>query len=266
LRFVENGAGERKAVTPDNEKPVRRIVAMHQPNYLPWIGFFAKISLADCVLFMDTFQFSRSSVTHRNRVRVNTGSIFLTIPIAKQFSLVKIKDVKLPDDQRWREIHWQTILRNYKKTPYFKSYSPFFEDLYHRDFIYLSELNLEMLGFLLKCFEINAEILLASRLNLDPDLKATDAIIAAMKTIGGETYLSGPSGKGYLESEKFPDNGLGLAFSKFSHPVYPQRYSGFEPNMAAVDLLFNVGPRAAQMIKACATSETCSNTVNLIDS
>jgi len=90
---------------------------------------------------------------------------------------------------------------------------------------------------------------MASDLNLDINLKHTDMIIAVLKSIGATTYLSGQSGRDYMELGKFQQNNLICKFAKFNHPVYQQRYPGFEPNLSAIDLLFNVGPQSAQVIK-----------------
>ncbi len=225
------------------------IVAMHQPNYLPWIGLFSKIKQADCFVIMDTFQYTKDGITHRNKVRTNAGSGYLTIPIAKKFARAKIKDVELPLDRKWQEIHYQTIYQNYLKTDFFKYHADFFKELYQKNFPFLCQINVNIIRYLLKCFEINVEVITASDLNLSPDLKHTDMIIAVLKSIGSTTYLSGQSGRVYLEFEKFHQNNINCRFVKFTHPVYKQRYPGFEPNMSAIDLLFNVGPQSSEVIK-----------------
>lgn len=228
---------------------MRNIVTMHQPNYLPWIGLFSKIAQADCFVIMDTFQYTKDGLIHRNKIRTNTGSGYLTIPIRKEFSRAIIKDVELPADRGWQEVHWQTIYRNYIKTAFFKEYSDYFEKLYQTKYRYLWQINIDILRFLLVSFHINVEILTASELNLAIGLKNTDMIIEVLKKIGSKTYLSGPSGKNYLDINKFHENGLHCQFSHFEHPIYRQRYPGFEPNLSAIDLLFNIGPQSLDLIK-----------------
>jgi hypothetical protein len=228
---------------------VRKTVTMHQPNYLPWIGLFSKISQTDCFVIMDNFQYTKNGVTHRNKVRTNVGSHYLTIPIEKKFTRSIIKDVELPSDRKWQELHWMTIYHEYLKSDFFSGHADFFKELYFKNFFYLWQINMEIIRYLLKCFEINVEIITASELNLPEDLKHTDMIVGVMKKIGATTYLSGPSGKGYLEMEKFPQNGMICKFAKFEHPVYKQRYAGFEPNLAAIDLLFNTGPNSGEIVR-----------------
>jgi hypothetical protein len=228
---------------------MKNIVTMHQPNYLPWIGLFSKVKQTDCFIVMDTFQYTQHGVTHRNKIKTNAGGAYLTIPISKKFTTAKIKDVELPSDRKWQEIHYQTIYQNYLKTDFFKNHLDFFKELYQKDFHYLWQINIDIIRYLLKCFEANIEVIMASDLNLAPDLKHTDMIVAVLKSIGATTYLSGQSGRGYLEMEKFRQNNLNCRFLKFTHPVYKQRYPGFESNLAAIDLLFNVGPQSSEVIK-----------------
>jgi WbqC-like protein family len=234
---------------------MRKIVTMHQPNYLPWIGLFSKISMAECFVVMDNLQYTKHGVINRNKIRTTNGSGYLTIPISKDFWKAKIKDVELPLDRKWEQIHWQTIYRNYAKADFFKEHEEYFKALYQKDFTYLWQINAEIINYLLKCFSINIEIINASEMNLDPNLKRTDMLIAVLKKLGAKTYLSGPSGRNYLEFNKMRQNGYDLKFAKFNHPLYKQRYTGFEPNMSAIDLLFNLGPQSNQIIKSSGSIE-----------
>jgi hypothetical protein len=198
---------------------------------------------------MDTLQYTKHSVTKRNKIRTNEGWSYLTIPINKRFHGSRICDVTLPVDKSWQWHHWQTIKHNYAKTDFFRLYEDFFEKLYQKDFEYLWQINEEIILYLFRCFEINAEVIRASELNVGRELEKTDLMIVLLKSVGADIYLSGPSGRNYLEFEKFPQNNIDLKFFKFQHPVYKQRYPGFEPTMSAIDILFNEGPRASEIIK-----------------
>ncbi|MBI2855073.1 MAG: WbqC family protein [Chloroflexi bacterium] len=234
-----------------------KIVTMHQPNYLPWIGLFSKISLADCLLIYDDAQYEKNCVINRNKIRTDKGSEYLTIPVGRCPTETRISDVNLPQNQEWKQHHWRRIHDNYVKTPFFNDYAGFFEDLYREDLHCLCDLNEKILSYLLWCFKINVEVIKTSRLNLGSCLQKTDLMIAYLKRADADVYLSGPSGKSYLEIEKFPENNIALRFFKFQHPVYRQRYIGFEPNMSAIDLLFNMGPQSGEVIRSSASMEDC---------
>jgi hypothetical protein len=226
-----------------------KIVTMHQPNYLPWIGLFSKISRADCFIIYDTAQFTTKGVIDRNKVRTNAEWCYLSIPIPKIYRLSKISEVALPENRDWQKAHWRTIYLNYLKTDYFKEHKYFFEEIYKTEFKYLWQLNEKILLYLLECFKIKVEVVRASKLGVNPDLRQTDMIVACLKNAGADVYLSGPSGRTYLEMDKFSQNNIDLKFFKFQHPVYPQRYPGFEPNMSAIDLLFNMGSQSEEIVK-----------------
>jgi len=234
---------------------MRNIVTMHQPNYLPWIGLFSKIAQSECFVIMDNFQYTKGGMIQRNKIRTNTGTGYLTIPISKDFWKTKIKDVEMPQDKKWKDVHWQSIYRNYVKTNYFQQNADFFKKLYQADFQYLSQFNIEIIRYLLKTFDINVEIITASSLDIDQDLQHTEMIMAVLDKLGAKTYLSGPSGRNYMELEKIQVNKDTLKFFRFDHPIYKQRYPGFEQNMSAIDLLFNMGPQSKQIIKSSGSIE-----------
>ncbi len=225
-------------------------ITIHQPNYLPWIGLFSKTAHADCLILADTMPFTKRSVTARSKIRTNFGWHYLTIPINKSFELAKITDVRLPQDNGWKREHWKLINDSYGRARFFGQHAEFFRELYDKDYTYLWQMNEAIIHYFLKCFEIDAQVIRASEMDADYALRRTDLIIQLLRKVGADTYLSGPSGRTYLEPEKFSQNGIGLGFFDFQHPVYSQRFPGFEPNMSALDLLFNLGPQSGAVIRA----------------
>ena len=232
-------------------------VTIHQPNYLPWLGFFSKAEQADCLILLDNADFTKNSVINRNKIRTNAGWSYLTIPIDRKYYGTKIQDVLLPADRKWMGNHWETLRHNYAKTDCFHFYQDFFEGLYHKNFEYLHQINEDIIYYLLDSFEIHIEVIKASELTVRPDLHSTDLLIALLKSVGAGIYLSGPSGSDYLDFQQFEQNNIALEFFKFQHPVYGQRYPGFESGMAAIDLLFNMGTKSSDIIKTSGqTSES----------
>lgn len=226
-----------------------KVATIHQPNYLPWLGFFSKIMHADCFIIGADYQFSYQSVTNRAKIRTAEEWSYLTIPVGKKYQGYKINDIPLPVDSKWKRHHWNLIKYCYFHADYYNNHKDFFYELYQKEYTYLWQFNVDIILYLLQCFEISVEIAMSSELDISPDLQKTDYMIALLKCIDADGYLSGPSGKTYLEYNKFEESDINLKFFKFKHPVYKQRYPGFEPAMSAVDLLFNVGPRASKIIK-----------------
>ena len=247
-------------LNPEKSKAAKK-VTIHQPNYIPWIGLFSKVSLADCLIIYDTAQYEKNGVINRNKIRTDKGFAYLTVPVGTHHTDTKISEVTLPQNEDWKREHWRKLHFNYAKAPFFKDHAYFFEELFQNNFLYLSELNERILLYLLSCFKISVEVIRTSQLQVAPSLRKTDLMLAYLKKAGAESYISGPNGRNYLETGKFPRNNITLKFFKFQHPVYPQQYPGFEPNMSALDLLFNVGPASADIVRSSASIDNRSTSI-----
>lgn len=222
-------------------------VAIHQLNYLPWIGFFNKISKVDCFVLLDTVDYSKSSIINRNKIKVTNGTTYLTIPLEHEFFRKPLLEIPLPKKNDWAKKHWKTIEINYCKADFFNNYNNFFKEVYENLPEKLVELNEKIIRFLLKEFKINVEIVKASDLGVNPELKKTDLLLDILKKIHATSYLSGKGGKGYLEEEKFTD--IKLEYLNFKHPVYKQLHGDFVDGLAAIDLLFNEGNSSEKYVK-----------------
>ncbi|MBS3055454.1 MAG: WbqC family protein [Candidatus Aenigmarchaeota archaeon] len=219
------------------------IVSIHQPNYLPYLGFFDKIKQSDVFVLLDNVQFLRADTKHgfyhRNRIRTPQGWMWLTLPIKREFK-VNIHQAKLADD-KWKEKHWKAIKFNYENSPFWSKYSPFLQDYYQKEHKILSQATIPVIKWMAEQLGIKCKILIASEMDLDESLHATDRLIEIIKKLGGTTYIAGKLGKDYMEVDKFPQNGIKLVFQDYKHPEYKQNFSGFVPYLSAIDYLFNTG-------------------------
>lgn len=234
------------------------IISAHQPEYLPYLGFFYKMAKADKFVLVDHVQFFDGSFQNRNRIRTasaSSGWLWLTVPvITSKKGYQKINEVQIDNSVPWARQHWKTIYFNYKKTPFFDTYSDFFEELYSKKWQKISDLNESIILYLKESLGIKTPIIKSSEF----DLKGhkTDLIVELCKELKADTYLSGPGltaegGKHYIEEEKLKKNDIELVFSEFKHPVYSQRFVPFLEKMSAVDLLFNHGPKSLEIINSC---------------
>jgi hypothetical protein len=221
-----------------------KIVTIHQPNYLPWIGFFSKVSNSDSFVILDNVEYTKNSVINRNKIRTKSGWCYLSIPVEKKYHSLPILQVKFPENNKWMTTHLKSIESNYRKAPYYESYSDFFENIYSSKIISLSDFNETIIKFLFKNLDISVEIKKASEIVTDSTLKQTDLLVDIVSQVGGDIYLSGMGGMNYLEENKFASDGIKLSYFSFNHPTYQQRFPGFEPYMSIIDLLFNVGDTA----------------------
>jgi len=229
----------------------RMTISAHQPEYLPYLGFFYKMAKADTFVLADHLQFTQSSQDffNRNRIRTSQGWAWLTIPILTSGKgYQKINEIEIDNSILWGRKHWQLIYFNYKKTPFFDRYSGFFENLYAKKWQKLVDVNEQIIYYLQKELGISTALIKSS--DYDFKGKKTDLIIELCKKFKADTYLSGMGGKNYMDLELFKKNNLKYVFSDFKHPAYPQRFKPFLENLSAIDLLFNCGPKSLDIIKS----------------
>jgi hypothetical protein len=216
-------------------------VTIHQPNYLPYFGYFQKMALSDIFVLLDTVQYSKNSYTKRVKIRTQMGGVWLTIPIEKINNFKKIQEIKLPIDIKWKTKHKSSITVNYSKSTFFDKF--FVDNYYQLSPENLLDFNEAGIRYFQEKFNIKTKLVRASELKIDKELKSSDLLIEIVKKIGGSTYISGPSGKQYLDREKFLHNNIDVEIFEPTIHTYKQRWSGFEPYMSSIDILFNLGEK-----------------------
>lgn len=224
------------------------IVGIHQPNYIPWIGYFYKIYKSDIFVVLDDVQYVKNSFADRNKIKTPQGDCYLKAPVEVKSAISKYCDVRLKDELKWREKHLKTIEMNYKKSSYFKEV---FEDLYEiynsKEVTILGEFNSLIIEYAVKKLDINTEIIYSKDLNVD--MGGTDRLLEIIKKCGGTKYLSGKGGAKYQDENEFKKNNIELLYTDFKHPVYEQLWGEFIPNLSILDLLFNYGEESLNIIK-----------------
>lgn len=218
-----------------------KIVSIHQPNYIPWIGYFYKIFKSDYFVILDVVQYPRGkSFAARNKIKTSNGVTFLTIPISipkGEDGKVKYTDVKFANT-KWKRKHLKTVELNYKKAKYFDEVFPIYRDVIGsaKDF---TAMNIELIKKISNYLNIDTKIILLSEL-LEKFGQKTQLIIDICKKLNANVYLSGTGGgRVYNEEDKLNDNGIELEYSKFQHPKYSQLWGGFESHLSIIDILFN---------------------------
>jgi len=225
-------------------------VAIMQPTYLPWCGYFALIDTVDVFVLLDTVQFTRRSWQQRNRIKTANGPSWLTVPvISKGKRDQRICDVQVDTTRDFPANHIKSLTHNYSNTAYFAEYGPSLLEILGRGHAQLAALTIDLIRLLSSMFELKTPILLAS------DIEHTGAkaeLLASICTrVGGDTYISPPGSKVYLdESNALERQSIDLRYFQYDHPVYEQLYGDFIPYLSAIDLLFNAGPASQNIIRS----------------
>jgi len=221
------------------------MIAIHQPNYLPWLGYFYKIAICDIFLILDNVQYEKNGLTNRVRIKTPNDGAWLSLPIKRKFSQL-INEVELVNSSEEKKRHIKTIELNYKKAKYFNYLFPELEEILNKDWKYLADLNIELIKFLKNKMGIKTKIEIASNYNVSG--KSTDLLVNFCKIFNANIYLSGSGGKKYQEEAKFENEDIKLKYTDFIHPVYSQLWGNFIPGLSVVDLIFNYGPESLNFL------------------
>lgn len=219
----------------------RKVVAIHQPNFLPWLGYYYKISQCDVFVFLDDVEYTKNSFINRNRIKTPDGEKWITLPVSYSGkSTQKINECEIVGKDKAVKKLLGQILHNYRKAAHFEDYYEVLTDILTNSPANLSELNIKLTQWILSLLNINTKLIRSSEINIDAD-DATDRLIQICKKFDGDTYISGSGGMNYQDELRFSENRLELSITDFSHPEYPQLWGKFTPNLSIMDYLFNNG-------------------------
>jgi hypothetical protein len=225
------------------------ILTAHQPAYLPWLGLFHKIALADLFCYFDVAQYQTKDFNNRNRIKTHRGEIWLSVPVESKGHFGKsVGDIRIVSNG-WQRKHFKSIQLSYQKAAYFRDYIEGLEAiLMGRQFETLAALNLQMLRFLMGCLKLETPIVKAS----DYAFQGTksDLVLDMCLQLKADHYIFGAQGRNYADVGKFVASGVDPYFQDYQHPVYRQLHGEFLPYMSVIDLLFNEGPRSRDILLA----------------
>jgi hypothetical protein len=226
----------------------KMLLTIHQPAYIPWLGYFDRIARSDMFIFLDNVQFERNSFINRNRVKTANGPIWLTVPVRLDAHFGKtIAKIEIDERRDWRRKHLRSIEQSYRRAAGFAENFERLAATYVPKVSKLCELCFDQLGFWLRELEISTRIARASELPVSG--QNSERILNLCKYVGASTYLSGPLGRGYLREDQFSAAGIQVRYHDYVHPQYPQLYGDFVPALGIVDYWMNC-PGAALFRKS----------------
>jgi WbqC-like protein family len=220
------------------------LVAIHQPNFFPWLGYFDKIAQADVFVFLDSAQFPKTGGTWSNRVRLLQGqsSEWHTMPIVRSYHGVRrIAEMQISDATGWRAKFLRSVEMTYGRAPHFGEVFALLEELVNYPTENLSDFNISAVTRLATSLSLDTSRLVVGS-SLHCSGAATDLLIAMVKAVGGDAYLAGGGAAAYQEDEKFELSDLRLVYQHFDHPIYRQLdRPEFVAGLSVLDALFNLG-------------------------
>ena len=224
------------------------IIAIHQPHFLPWLGYLHRMAQVDAFVLLDHVQFERRNYQNRTMIRMNGAAHWLTVPVVQRSQQERIVDKEVDngkdDDTRWwGKTSMATLQHVYGKTAFFREYAPALKQILETRHQRLVDLNQATLDYLRDAFGVRTPLVRSSELNVSG--QRADLVFEICKAVGADRLLAGMGGsRGYLDVEAFARQGVRIEWHQFQHPVYPQPGpQPFVPGLSAIDMLFQVGPR-----------------------
>jgi hypothetical protein len=235
-------------------------VTIHQPEHLPWLGFLAKAASAERFILLDTVPYRHHYFQNRNRVLADGAPVWLTVPVKHRGHLqTAISEVEIDNSRPWKRKYVGRLEDAYRRSPHADAVIPPLGRLIERAESRLLDLNLAIIRWLFDTLAVTTATNLASEL---PREGSRSELLASLsRTVGASTYLSGPSGRDYLDRSPFRMSGIAVEFYDFAHPSYTQGSSNdFVANLSAIDLIAHRGTEGSREVLAAAMSASSLST------
>lgn len=217
---------------------MKKILSCLQPTYLPWIPFFERVILSDIFIILDDVEFSKNSNHNRNSIKTNSKQLLLTVPV-KYKNHIMIKDIEIDNKKNWKKKHWESIRQTYGKLLYFKNFSSELEEIYSKDWKYLSTLNIELIKFFVKYLKIKTNIFVSSNINVKGN--SNQKLINLCKYFDADTFVVKKNTEHYHPEKIFLENNIEFKYISNKVFTYKQQGNNFIPSLSILDYISNCG-------------------------
>lgn len=218
-------------------------IAISQPTYLPWLGYFEQIAKSDYFVFLDTVQYERQSWQSRNRIKDQRDVVhWLSVPVTNQPLDSPVADIQIASQKgNWQRKHLNAIRTHLAKTPFLSDVLTLLETGYQQQHTKLAELNIALITAVCKALAINTTLLRASEMGVT-GTKA-DLLLQIINQLNGTCYFANQGSKAYLEQEhsRFMQKGISIVYQQWQHPEYPQKGEQFISHLAWPDAVAYLG-------------------------
>lgn len=223
-------------------------ICIHQPDFVPYLGFFQRLLMSQHFILLDDVQFIRRGWQHRDHIKGRNGSIWLTLGLRKGDYHQLINEVELSDDPKWIEDNLNLLRECYGKARHFAEVFPRVEAIYRAGHRRMIDFNCALLDLAMEYFDISIPISRASEYGITT--ASSTRLLTLVQATQGDAYLSGTGSRDYLDEEMFRAAGVQVIWQDFRHPVYPQLHGDFELMLSCLDVLFNCGRDAAAVLRS----------------
>lgn len=219
-------------------------LAIMQPYFLPYIGYFSLIKHTDLFILFDTPQYIRHGWIERNRVlKHNSDWLYVKVPLIKTSRDMKIKDALIDDSTDWRSKILSQLQPYKRSAPYYRDVIGLIAKIFEEQCSSITELDKKLLESICEYLGISTPIEVFSEMGLDvrPANEPDEWALNICTAIGGvDEYWNPPNGKSFFDKRKYDDKGISLKFLQSNLSHYEQKKEKFEPGLSIIDvMMFN---------------------------
>lgn len=210
---------------------------IHQPDFLPWIGFFEKLKLSNLFIILDDVQFLRRGWHHRDKIKIRDNWMWLTVPIKKNKFEAMIKDIKIDYSYNWIDKHLKTLSFYYNKADFFNVHFSEISKIYNKKKKFLIDLNTDFIFYITKIFKLKFDYILSSSLNVETSGK--NRIIELLKKTDSKLYITGKPSLDYLDINVFKKEEIDIYIHEYKMKNYKQLNGKFIDKLSVIDFIMN---------------------------
>jgi len=223
-------------------------LAILQPGFLPWLGFFDQMIRSDIFVLYDDVQFDKHGWRNRNRIKTANGVAWLTVPVRHGgLHGQSIRDVRIDNSKQWARKLVATVRQAYARAPHCEPYVGQLAEVLAEPWESLLDLDVQVMDLMARWLDVGTQMVKASDLGIQGT--QSGRLVEICRHFGADRYLSGDAAKTYLDDQLFDKAGIEVVWQDYVHPRYPQLHGEFVPYMSALDLVLNMGPESPQVVR-----------------
>jgi len=222
-------------------------IAILQPGYLPWLGFFDQMRRCDRFVIYDDVQYTRRDWRSRNRIKTRDGAQWLTVPVVSRGRYHQlINETEIDYSQNWVRKHLGAIQASYAQATFFDKYYPGLAEIMNSSPRRLLDLDIAIIRLCADWLGIATELLFSSDLNVEG--ASSERLVNICRRLGANRYLTGDAARDYLDEALFAAAEVEVEYHGYEHPCYRQLHGEFIPYLSVIDLRFNNGPESLAIL------------------
>ena len=230
-------------------------VAILQPGYIPWLGFFDQVRRSDIFVYYDDVQYDKHGWRNRNRIKSPKGPQWLTVPVLhKGMNKPLINDILIDSRASWQRKHTGSLRQFYSDAAFKDDYLPEFEGILNQPWERLVDLDIAVIEWL--CGRLGLKRPMVRSSNLGIPGEQSERLAAICRYFGATRYFSGDAARNYIDLQVFQSRNIAVKWQHYLHPVYRQLHGEFVPYLSVLDLLLNEGPESFNILSSQKLTES----------